>query len=209
MAKLSTADKAKLSQIAQATASGNPGFAYFAPAAVQKLVDAALVEGNPGLSQGDAIAFRATQAGMDEAKVAGPTNGAGENTAPAGHTAPTISSLVASVPVPSIRRGGEGSRSVYPFDSMEAGQSFFVPQTGDKNPAKSLASNITTVMKKGATVVAGQFRTINRKNRKTGQPETVQLPVYSYPRIFVTRAVDDGAPWGFPGQKGAAVWRTK
>lgn len=71
-----------------------------------------------------------------------------------------------------------GKTAVYPFDALQVGQSFFVAASEKRpNPAKSVAS------------------TVNSANKRLA------------PRNFAVRRVDDGAPWGFPGQHGAGVWR--
>lgn len=103
------------------------------------------------------------------------------------------------VALPEVKRGGGGGRkgprgSKYPFDTMENGQSFFVPATDEMpNPAKTLASTASTFAKKYAT--ENGTRTITRKG------ETKEVPAYNYTRKFVVRAVEEN------GVKGARVWR--
>ncbi len=87
----------------------------------------------------------------------------------------------------------------YPFEQLEIGQSFFVPVSEDKpNPAKSLASTVTSANDRHAYEIEGETM-VNRKG------ETV--PKKGFNKRFIVRPVEDGAAWGFAGQAGAAVWR--
>lgn len=107
--------------------------------------------------------------------------------------------IMDNIPLPEVKRGGGGGRkgprgSKYPFDTMENGQSFFVPATEEMpNPAKTLASTASTFAKKYAT--ENGTREITRK----GEVKTV--PAYNYTRKFVVRATE------LEGVKGAMVWR--
>jgi hypothetical protein len=45
---------------------------------------------------------------------------------------------------------GTGRASLYPFEAMSVGQSFFVPITAERpNPARSLQSTVSTINRKG------------------------------------------------------------
>lgn len=121
-------------------------------------------------------------------------------------------------PSGSTRRvGGEK----YPFDALQAGQSFFVAATDDNpNPAKSLASTVSSATARYAVQVGNETETITRSVYKldadgkrvkengsyvkTGE-ETVTVPKMQNTRVFLVRPVDETAQ----GRgKGARVWRT-
>jgi len=102
--------------------------------------------------------------------------------------------LEAGVPLPTIKRGGRGGE-VYPFDEMGVGQSFFVAASADKpNPAKSLASTVSSATARYAVPAEDGSTKTNKKG------ETVPLMVET--RKFVVRSVEEN------GVKGARVWRT-
>jgi len=118
-----------------------------------------------------------------------------ENTA----AAPAAFAVESGVPIPAIKRQGAAT-SIYPFDALEVGQSFFVPATDEMpNPGKSLASTVSSASKRYAT--ENGTRTINRKNKETGEMEPVEVPAYKYDRKFMVRTVEEN------GVKGARVWR--
>lgn len=106
---------------------------------------------------------------------------------------------IANVVAPSVAPRGTAT---YPFDVLEVNQAFFVPATEDRpNPAKSLASTVTSANERHSEVIEGQTRTNRRGNEV---PATRQL------RQFVIRALDDGGSvFGeeFAGVKGAAIYR--
>lgn len=127
-----------------------------------------LVEFNANFKQGDKIAFRATAFGkqVQEAgpqgqpqtqapawgapAVAGPAPGQGPVfTPPAATQAPAATgtgkfTFQTGIPVPAPRRGGRGS-TVYGFEQMEIGQSFFIDaDTENPNPAKRIASTVSS-----------------------------------------------------------------
>jgi hypothetical protein len=107
------------------------------------LVKEGLVETNGEIRDGDKIAARATEKG-----IALNTENANASPAP---TAPVVSAfaLIEGAELPAARGGR--NRSVYPFDAMTVGQSFFVPATEAKpNPAKSLASTVSSANKRAA-----------------------------------------------------------
>lgn len=90
----------------------------------------------------------------------------------------------------------------YPFDQLEVGQSFFVPNSAsDKgDAAKTLASTISGANKKYSVPVEGQTKIMRGKTVQVREPQ----------RTFEGRRVADGAQWGaeFAGQAGVAVIRT-
>lgn len=108
--------------------------------------------------------------------------------------------LVSDVPLPPVVRKFGAKAPLYPFASMEIGQSFFVPATiARPNPAKSLASTVASAM--------GRFSEADGTHVviKDGVSQTVAK--FKKTRQFALRQVDDGAVYGYPGVKGAAVFR--
>lgn len=198
MAKLKKADIARLLTVVAAALATPAQFSYLTVAAAKPLADAGLVEMNTTMAnpaKADEFASRPTAAGIEEAKkhqapAAGSQPQPGASPQPA---AVSAFKVVTGVVRPTVKRGGGGG-NVYPFDTMAAPvpgpngpqeASFFVPATTDKpNPAKSLASTVSSATK-----------------RYVGQTPA---------RKFVVRSIADGAPWGeeYKGVKGAGVFRT-
>ncbi|OHD25438.1 MAG: hypothetical protein A2Y38_12820 [Spirochaetes bacterium GWB1_59_5] len=182
----------KLEEIVSATQAGN--FVYTSVSIHAPLIEAGLVEVNPSIvNEAGELATRATEKGIQTvskndnqeiAAVAGVAATAGKN----GFV------LEANVPVPTIKRGGRGGE-VYPFDEMAPGQSFFVAADEDKpNPAKSLASTVSSATARYSVPAEDGSTKTNKKG------ETV--PVMVEVRKFVVRSVEEN------GVKGARVWRT-
>lgn len=192
-----TAEIATVISLAEIVAAGANGL--FTPAAVHgPLVEAGLVEINPAMiNEAGEIATRATQAGIESldngAKVG---NNATSETAETGTTQKVKSmfKIENDIPVPTISGRGRGG-NVYPFDQLEAGQSFFVANSEDKpNAAKSLASTVSSATARYA-VPSEDGAT---KTNKAGEV----VPVMVETRKFVVRSVEEN------GVKGARVWRT-
>lgn len=94
---------------------------------------------------------------------------------------------------PAINRSGLRA-SIYPFGTMEVGQSFFVPATTDSpDPAKSLASTVSAATRRYAEIVPGEFK----PGRKAGN----QVPVRKNTKEFTIRAVTEN------NIKGARIYR--
>lgn len=94
---------------------------------------------------------------------------------------------------PPVQDGRSGKRLgvKYPFDKLNVGQSFFVPNTKEKpQMAKALASTVSAATAKYDKPIEGKF-TVNRKGEKVQAKERT--------RKFVIRAVDGGA----------RIWRTE
>lgn len=83
------------------------------------------------------------------------------------------------VSLPTVSRSSAG-KSIYPFDKLttapEGPNSFFVPTGDRKNPSKSYGS------------------IVSNQNKHAGFKK------------FTLRTVEDGEPWGHPGEKGVAVF---
>lgn len=199
MAKLTKAQTALLEAIFAAT---NAGGYEFANGKDQKaLLGAGLVEANAAITNDSgATATRTTDAGnayVNElyANQSNQTGGQVEQT-----TAKPSFAIVADVAIPAVTRT-RTAQSLYPFDALEVGQSFFVPVSEEKpEPAKSLASTVTSANDRYSYEIEGETE-VNRKG------ETV--PKKGFNRRFVVRAVEDGAAWGHAGVAGAGVWRTE
>lgn len=150
-----------------------PGYHLATPAEAKELIDGGFAEQNPNIADGDKLATRLTEAGSAEHAKA---NG---GTADTGASAPASSFQIdTDIALPSAR-GGKGG-SVYPFDELPVNGSFFVPATEQRpNPAKSLASTVSSATKR----------------YEGAEPA----------RKFTVRSVDETAQ----GRgKGARVWRT-
>lgn len=162
----------------------------------QSLVDKGYVEVNVAMATdaGD-VPTRPTEKGIKFIKDNSVTETA---TAPVETTTASFG-VDDNIPVPAAKRGGGGGRkgprgSKYPFDTMENGQSFFVPATAEmENPAKTLASTASTFKKKYGTQTG--TRSITRKG------VTKDVPAYTFTRGFVVRAVTEN------GVAGCRVWR--
>lgn len=186
-------------------------FVYTADAHSAPLIAAGYAEVNRLMTNDKGEkATRATPAGIEYAAQQGATSAnqtETERTAATGNEGRSAFTIVKGVEPPKPKRGGR-SGMVYPFDSMEVGDSFFVPATNEKpNPAKSLASTVSSATARYA-VKDGTKQVPKRDangNEIPGQFDTVDN--YRNTRVFVARAVEDGAPWGSPGVKGAGVFR--
>lgn len=101
-----------------------------------------------------------------------------------------------NVPVPAVSHSGGGRSAKYPFDQLQAGQSFFVGNS-EKMPdaAKSLASTVTTANKRYAEADPSGATRVNRRGN--------EVPVEIFTRRFVVRGVTEN------GVEGARVWRTE
>lgn len=199
MSNLNSKQKKLHERIIKATNS-DEGFVHVDETEVAPLVAAGLVEVN--IEMRDNVGNVAARAITQEKEPAVSNINTAETAAV--KAAPKFA--IASVALPAVSRAPrEGA--MYPFDQLEVGQSFFVPDDPTKldkdgkhvKAAKSLASTVTSANERYSEVIEGEFR-VNRKGATV--PATRQL------RTFAVRAVADGAPWGSPGVSGAAVGRT-
>lgn len=113
--------------------------------------------------------------------------------------------IVGIEPPPLTRSFGE-RKSVYPFDSMDLNGSFFVVATAERpKPAKSLASTVNSAMARHAVEAGIDPATGKMTFTKTRQFSLRAVPAdHTWPD-----GSRGGAPWGYPGQAGAMVTRTK
>lgn len=197
MTNLSKAQTDKLITVRDATDS-DAGFVYMTPKSVKLLVDAGYAECNTSMTDGDKVAVRITQSGVEWLAAPAPSDAPNQGIEPMNTEAPAFA-IDDGVAIPAIKRAGTGS-STYPFADLAVGQSFFVPATEDmSNPGKSLASTVSSASKRYAT--QNGVRTINRRDKETGEMGTVEVPAYNYERKFMVRSVEEN------GAKGARVWR--
>ncbi len=163
-------DMALLALIVSAMANEAAPYHLATEAELKKLASEGLVETNAEIRDGDKIAVRATEAGIAAHTAANPNNEGNTNMAETGNTsAPAASSfdLIDGAVLPA-GRGGRNA-NVYPFDTMNAGQSFFVPATEAKpNPAKSIASTVSSATKRYTGVEGQADRKFSVKSVKSG-----------------------------------------
>lgn len=186
----------KLETIVLAT-QGEPGFVFMTPKNVAVLVDAGYVECNGELTDPTdpkKVAVRATQSGL----AYHPSNDTPSATQES-MTMDNASFEIETAPLPARKRGSNKA-SIYPFDLLEVGQRFFVPATEDRpNPAKALASTVSSASKRYAT--ENGTRMVNRRNKETGEMEQVAVKAYNYSRKFsVVAGEKDGVQGAFVGR---------
>jgi hypothetical protein len=150
---------------------------------------------------------------------------------PASTSAPKFNIVAVALGEKPKRAGGRTvGESKYDFDKLPAPTpeqaaaktwpSFFVPATEKQpDPAKSLSSTVNGAQKRLFGKVVGQ-ETVTRAKRGNGRGakamldaagnkimETVTVDKYDYSGKLTIFPITDGAPWGFPGQSGAAIAR--
>lgn len=103
--------------------------------------------------------------------------------------------------------GGGGAPTIYPFDKLEIGQTFFVPVSEKHpDPVKTLGSTVSSANHRYAEKT-DQTKTVNRAKRGEGNKavkdaagnkimETVTVPVYKATRKFSIRKVEKGVKYG-------------
>lgn len=170
--------------LAEIVAAGANGL-YTSPTVHGPLVEAGMVEINPAMTnEAGEIATRATQKGIEEMN-------RNHETGTAAASAPVATSFVIedNIPVPTSRGRGV---NIYPFDALEVGQSFFVPNSEAKpNAAKSLASTVSSATARFAVPSEDGATKTNKKGKI--------VPVMVKTRKFVVNSVEGGA----------RVWRTE
>lgn len=188
-----------LKQIKDATES-DVGF-MFVGAAAQSLQAEGLIEINGEMMDNDGnVAARITQKGVDSMSATKQVVAFPVQSAPAAAvTAPTSAfKIVTGVEIPTSKRGAKGDRR-YPFDDLPVNGSFFVPATAEMpEPVKKLGSTVSSATARYSVPDGEATRTT-----KNGEVVQKMKPT----RQFVMRPISDGAPWGFPGQSGAAIFR--
>ncbi len=119
--------------------------------------------------------------------------------------------IESNIVVPERKRNSTGLRAgrtpIYPFDALEIGQSFFVPDADGKSAHKSMASTLSGVNTRYSEEVPGQTR-VNRKGATV--PATKQTR--KYVSFDTDRTIDEklaqstGLAVGTV-QKGARIFR--
>lgn len=190
---------AKLVEVAKFYEANPQGVMFTAAHEHGPMVASGLVEINTSMvdAQGD-IATRPTAAGL--AQVAGASAGGDAAATPA--AAKPVFTIENAAPPAVTGRGRGAGTETYPFDKLEVGQSFFVPATADKeNPAKSLASTVSSAIKRYSTPIEGQTRTDRKGN-------AVQATKANRKFVVRSRTAAEEAAEGFNhGQNGARVYR--
>jgi hypothetical protein len=185
------------------------GFVYTFVETYEPLVKAGLAEINHEMTDGEAVATRATEAGIayydahkEEFETPDAPAPEQEKVEKPKETVKMDYEIESGIEIPSPRAFGSASRaSIYPFDKLEVGQSFFLPAApDDKIPAvKKYASTVNSANQRYAIPdPTGATRTITRgPNMGQEVPATVQE------RHFVIREAEKN------GVKGARIWRDK
>lgn len=174
MAKLTKVQQENFASLKAAIEDSAEGYIFANNESLNPFVAAGLVDVNEELKDGQGnVAVRLKAAVAEAPKEA-------EAAAPKAPRAIASNfALDDGIPVPAQR----AQNAMYPFDDMQVGQSFFVPDTEDKpNAASSL----------GSTVSSATARTKDANGVPT--------------KKFVVRKVDETAQGRGPG---ARVWRTK
>jgi hypothetical protein len=167
---------------------------FVSPTDSAPLVAAKLVEVNPAVVDASgALATRATPEGI---ALVNSTNTNGAAAAPAAASTGTSKFAIdTGIEMPASAARGR-TATTYPFDALQVGQSFFVPNTTEKpNAAKSLASTVSSANQRYAVPAEG-----TRTDRKGNV-----VPNKTLTRTFVVRPVDESAQGRGAG---ARVWRT-
>lgn len=170
-----------MAAVVKATQSGS--FVYTSRDAHAEALTNGLVEVNESMTnEAGELATRATQKGIESMQ---------QNNAPAAQAASKPSFAIDdNIPLAAVVGRGRGGET-YPFDQLQVGQSFFVPNSADKpNVAKSLASTVSSATRRYAEEVPGETR-VDRKGNT--------VPKLKETRKFVLRAVEGGA----------RIWRTQ
>jgi hypothetical protein len=137
-------DVAALRAIGEATRSG--GFLYVSPEA-KPLVDLGLIAVNLEMTDENGNpAAKITEVGE------GFLANYGEDETPASEAAPVVAAgkpsfeVMSGFTIPEVKRAsGGGAQSIYPFEKLEVGQFFFIPNSADKpHAAKDYASTVSS-----------------------------------------------------------------
>lgn len=163
MANISKKDMALLATICAAMiADANAPFHMATSKEVKNLVDNGLAETNTDIADGDKFAVRATEKGVAENDAA--KQGTNQMPDTEATTAPTGFEVI-QLSAPLTKKRTRRASATYPFETMEVNGIFFVAATANKeNPAKSMASTVSSANKRFST--------------KTGETKTVTVKTY-------------------------------
>lgn len=127
---------------------------------------------------------------------------------PAASTEQSSFAIITNAVLPESKKrgGGSGAPVKYPFDSLEIGQTFFVPVTAKQpNPVKSLGSAVSAAIHRNSTKIGERQAEVTKRGpgNKTvldadgnKVKETKMVPVYKRNRNFTIRAVEAGKSYG-------------
>lgn len=200
MAKNSKAIKVNVAILnAIANASDGVGRVTQAEAAPLLAMNPALIEVNTADIVDDKAAARLTDAGKQYLS----------NLSTETNKDKPMYGIIKGVTIPPSQRGnrkGAGAPTVYPFATMEIGDSFFVPNSEKLDAAKRLGSTVSQFNMKNRTATGeseikevtkrgkGNKAELNPDGSKVKESKTV--PVYKQDKKFVLRAVKKGQVLG-------------
>jgi len=177
-----------------ASSALEPFYTWVAKDEAAELVAAGLIEVNdqlPDPKKKGNVAARPTEAGKAKAAEL-QASGFG---APAATSAPAEKptfDLQSDVAIPAITGRGRGpGESIYPFDKMAVGQSFFVAKE-----SKKLASTVSSANARYSEPVLENGAPKMKLNRKQ-----VSVPVTKFTKQFIVRGVTEN------GVIGSRIWR--
>lgn len=108
--------------------------------------------------------------------------------------APSNFTIIKGAALPEPKKfGSGGAQTVYPFETMEPGDSFFIPKTAERdNPAKSLASTVSSANLRYATEKSNPDGSpMMRTTRKGNEVRAVE-----FTRQYIARSVKAGVVYG-------------
>lgn len=132
----------ELKRLRECADAMNSGSVYMAAKiTMASLTKAGLVEFNEAIVEGNKIAFRPTAAGLTALQ--NEVNNEGKATMTEAQTSNELPSVTIDeeiIPITPARRAGAGRPSRLPFATISVNQSFFVPDDGNKDHAKRIAT---------------------------------------------------------------------
>jgi len=165
----------------------------FTPSAVHEiLIKKGFVLINPDLkNEAGEVATRATQAGIEAVPQEEKRMSEGS-----GGVSMANGFEIEDVPVVAGKRSGAGKKSIYPFDMLAMGQSFFVAATADKpEPWKSMSSTVGGASQKYAELVTNEDGSPKMRLVAKGPNKGVEVQETRLTRRFaITKAEKDGVP---------------
>lgn len=203
-ATLNKSAVALLAEIFAATDAAGNGWVVLSAPATKALIEGGYIEVKEDLTnENGEVAARVTDAGRayaanGQASSDSASLESGSTTEVADAKPRKTGSFVIEDDVPMPPRSRAVGATLYPFEDLEVGKSFFVADTdvASGDAFKSLASTITTANGKYAEVVPGEFRPHKRDASK-------QVPVTRQTRKFEQRRMDKD------GVKGTRVFRVE
>ncbi|QZA70439.1 hypothetical protein AH03_25 [Erwinia phage AH03] len=161
MAKLNKSQKALFEAIKAAT-NGAEGFKFISQLDAEYLVEAGLIEVNNEMTDADGnVAARAVAETTPETNKAAPVS---------------KFEIESGIEIPKKSSRGAGRASVYPFDSLEVGQSFFVGNSAEVEDAyKSMGSTVSSANARYAEEIPGETKTNRKGNVVPATKQTRQF----------------------------------